>query len=111
MMLLSGCEEEPPQHLRVAGGNPELGRLLVGSFGCNACHEIPGIGQPQGSVGPTLVGFGRRAYIAGRLPNRPATLTAWLQDPPAFEPETAMPAVGLDEAEARHIAAFLYELR
>jgi cytochrome c1 len=38
-------------------------------------------------------------------------LTAWLRDPPAIDPATAMPALGLSEAEALDIAAYLYNLR
>lgn len=111
-LLLVGCEgDEPPPHLRVAGGDPESGRALIAAQGCTACHRIPGIRMPQGSVGPRLGNFGRRAYIAGHLPNRPAVLVAWLRDPPAIDPGTAMPALGLTEAEAQHIAAYLYTLR
>ena len=51
------------------------------------------------------------AYIGGVLPNRPMMLTAWLRDPPAIDPATAMPALGLSEAEARDMAAYLYRLR
>jgi cytochrome c1 len=112
LALVGGCERaDVPAHLRVAGGDPEAGRVLIAAYGCNACHRIPGIRQANGRVGPPLDGFGRRAYIAGRLPNRPAMLTTWLRDPTAIDPLTAMPAVGLSEAEARHIAAYLYTLR
>jgi cytochrome c1 len=84
---------------------------MVAAYGCTACHDIPGIGQVTGTVGPSLGAFGRRAYIAGRLPNRPAVLTMWVRDPTAIDPMTAMPVVGLSEAEARHVAAYLYTLR
>ncbi len=112
VLILSGCEGgEPPRHLRVAGGDPGTGRMLIAAYGCTACHRIPGIAMPQGSVGPQLEGFGRRAYVGGHLPNRPATLVAWLRDPPAIDPGTAMPDLGLSEVEARHIASYLYTLR
>jgi cytochrome c len=110
--LLAACgEAEVPAAQRVFGGSPELGRALIAAHGCNACHAIPGIGALAGSVGPPLAGFGRRAYIAGRLPNRPMMLTAWLLDPPAHDPATAMPAQGLSPPEARDVAAYLYTLR
>jgi cytochrome c1 len=110
--VLAACErEEAGAQYRVFGGNPEFGRALIADYGCTACHAIPGLGTFAGSVGPALDGFGARAYIAGRLPNRPTMLTAWLLDPPAIDPETAMPALGLTEAEARDIAAYLYTLR
>jgi cytochrome c len=34
----------------------------------------------------------------------------WLVDPPAMKADTAMPAVGLGERDARDIAAYLYTL-
>ena len=109
--VLGACEDEVPAQFRVIGGDPEVGRTLIASYGCAACHAIPGIAAFVGTVGPSLAGFAGRAYIAGRLPNRPMMLTAWLRDPPAIDPATAMPNVGLSEAEALHVAAYLYTLR
>ena len=112
LALLGACEgEEVPAQLRVIDGSPEFGRALIADYGCTACHAIPGLGAFTGTVGPALDGFGARAYIAGRLPNRPMMLIAWLRDPPAMDPGTAMPALGLTEAEARDVAAYLYTLR
>jgi cytochrome c2 len=112
LLLIGACERaEVPAELRVLDGAPEVGRVLLAGHGCTACHLIPGVAGPTGPVGPSLDGIGRRAYIAGRLPNRPMLLTAWLRDPPAFDPATAMPALGLSEAEARDMAAYLYTLR
>lgn len=110
-LIAAACGEEVPAQQRVFGGDPDEGRLLVARYGCAACHRIPALRLRDGSVGPTLEGFGRRAYIAGRLPNRPGVLTRWLRDPPQLDPMTAMPPQGVGEAEARHIAAFLYTLR
>jgi cytochrome c len=111
LALLGACEEDVPAHLRVVDGDPDRGRALIASYGCTACHAIPGVAAFVGTVGPPLAGFSRRGYIAGRLPNRPMMLTAWLRDPPAIDPATAMPDLGLSEAEARHVAAYLYTLR
>lgn len=109
-LLTAGCDE-PPEHLRIVGGDPAAGRALIVRYGCAACHRIPGIRTMSGSMGPSLEDFGRRSYIAGRIPNRPDRLTRWLRDPPSVDPQTAMPALGLDETEARHVAAYLYTLR
>ena len=78
--------------------------------GCAACHVIPGIDWPQGTVGPSLEGFAARPMIAGRLPNQPDVLTAWLIDAPSLSPGTGMPPMPLTEAEARDVAAYLYPL-
>ena len=37
-------------------------------------------------------------------------LVAWLRDPPAISPGTAMPNLDLTEAQARDMAAYLYTL-
>jgi cytochrome c1 len=92
-------------------GEEALGKRLVTQYGCGACHAIPEVPGAGGEAGPTLEGFGKLSYIAGRIPNQPARLTAWLLDQPALKPGTAMPAMGLTEQEARHMAAFLYTLK
>ncbi|MEL6648628.1 MAG: hypothetical protein AAFQ05_13195, partial [Pseudomonadota bacterium] len=52
-----------------------------------------------------------RAYVAGVLPNEPGGLVRWLVDPVAHSPMTAMPDLGVTEADARDMAAYLYTLR
>jgi cytochrome c2 len=94
-----------------AGGDATTGKQLVTQYQCGACHAIPGIRGAGGEAGPSLEGFGKLSYIAGRIPNQPDRLAAWLLDPPALKPGTAMPALGLTEQEARHMAAFLYTLQ
>jgi len=96
----------------VRDGDPARGRRLVasGAHGCAACHTIPGIRAARGVVGPPLGGLARRSFIAGGLPNNASALVAFLQDPPAFVPNTGMPNVGLRLEEARDIAAFLSTL-
>jgi cytochrome c2 len=101
---------EPPTFLRVSGGEPEQGRDLIYAYGCGACHTIEGIRGARGTVGPPLVDFAERTLLAGILPNTPRHLVPWLVNPVALDPQTGMPAVGLTDAEARHIAAYLYTL-
>ena len=108
---VTGCGDiHPPSHLRVPGGNPEIGRQLVQKLGCGACHTIPRVAGAHGMVGPPLESFAHRAIVAGHLPNVPRTLVPFLIDPPALRPATAMPNLGLQPAAARDIAAFLYTL-
>lgn len=87
--------------------DPERGRRLIAERGCIACHTVPGVSGPASHVGPRLDNMARQAYVAGVLPNTPDNLARWLLDPPAINPRTAMPATGLQAAEARDIAAFL----
>ncbi|MDQ2634797.1 MAG: hypothetical protein M3Y78_13795 [Pseudomonadota bacterium] len=64
----------------------------------------------RGIVGPKLEGFAQRTMLAGVVANVPRNLVPWLMDPPAINPRTAMPFMGIDETQARDIAAFLYTL-
>jgi cytochrome c1 len=61
-------------------------------------------------VGPPLNAWSERQYIAGNLQNQPDNLIAWIMNPQAIEPGTAMPNMNIDEQEARDIAAYLYTL-
>lgn len=110
-VLTAGCSEPGvPEHLRVPGGDRENGRRLVLAYDCGACHTIEGVLSARGIVGPKLEQFAQRTVLAGVVANVPRNLVPWLMDPPAINPGTAMPAMGIDEAQARDIAAFLYTL-
>ena len=49
--------------------------------------------------------------IAGVLPNTPANLVRWIQEPQAVTRATPMPNMGLTDQQSRDIAAYLYTLR
>lgn len=113
LLVLGACGEEagaPPPHLRVAGGAPERGREALRTHACGSCHVIPGLRGAVAWVGPPLTEWARRGYVAGRLPNTPENLVPWLVDPQAVSPGSAMPNLGVTEAEARDMAAYLYTL-
>lgn len=113
LLLAAGCRggrQTPPAEI-VPGGSPSAGARLIASYRCGACHTIPGITGADGLVGPPLTLFARRTYVGGELPNTPPNLIRWIRNPPAVEPNTAMPALGLSEQQARDVAAYLYTLR
>lgn len=110
---LAGCtggHATTPYTLAVAG-NPQRGRELIVHYGCGSCHTIPGIYTARGLVGPPLYFWSRRTMIAGEMPNTPANLMRWIENPPALEPNTAMPDLGVTPPQARDIAAYLYTLQ
>lgn len=107
--LLAGCSESPPK-LQVDGGEAGRGKAAIERYGCPACHTIPGIPGYGANVGPPLGKLASRAYVGGVLPNLPHNLVRWLQDPPAIAPRTVMPNLGVSEAEARDMAAYLYSV-
>jgi cytochrome c2 len=104
---LAGCHQ-PPASEPLTGGNPRVGEKLIESFGCAACHEIKGVPQGQSQVGPSLKDIRKSSYVAGVLPNSAGNLMKWIQHPQAINPRTAMPELGVTEAQARDIAAYLY---
>ena len=96
---------------RAADGDPAHGAELIASQGCGSCHQVPGVDGADGRVGPPLDGFAERTYIAGELTNTFDNLVQWIMDPQEIEPGTAMPDLGIDEEQARDLAAYLYTLR
>ena len=95
----------------VPGGDAGRGEDALRAYGCSACHSIPGVAGAHGTVGPPLDSFAERDYVAGTLRNTPANLILWIQNPQEIEPGTAMPDLGVSEADARDIAANLFTLR
>jgi cytochrome c1 len=55
--------------------------------------------------------MGRRKLIAGVLPNNPENMVRWLRSPQSVSPHSAMPDIGLSDADARDIAAYLASLK
>lgn len=106
-ILVAGCGK-PPSSEPLTGGNPRVGKRLIESFGCASCHQIKGVPQGRSQVGPSLKEIRGSSYLAGVLPNSAANLEKWIQHPREVNPRTAMPELGVTEAQARDIAAYLY---
>jgi cytochrome c len=112
LAALTGCERRHERAMYVvAGADATRGPSLIRTYGCHGCHVVPGVTGADGLVGPPLTHWSRRTYIAGELPNTPANLVAFIVDPRAFRPRTAMPATGISREEASDIAAYLYTIR
>ncbi|HEY0243909.1 MAG TPA: c-type cytochrome [Gemmatimonadaceae bacterium] len=118
--LLARCSAEKPAGpatpagataAPVATGDADAGKKLIDQYSCISCHKIPGFEGPQGSMGPSLEAFASRKAIAGGIPNEPKTVTAYLQNPQAVDPQNRMPPLGITEPEARDITAYLLTLK
>jgi mono/diheme cytochrome c family protein len=106
-LTANGCKP-PPDAERVAPlASADRGKAAIERVGCAACHTIDGVAWPQGKTAPVLKDLGRRALIAGRLPNRPDVLAAFVRNAPALVPGTTMPAMPLSQREALDVAAYL----
>jgi cytochrome c len=108
-MAVWGLHRHPTQGVwHVSGANPERGRALIRKHGCGACHVVPGVGGAVGMVGPQLDRMRDQIYVGGVLPHTPENLTFWIANPKQADPLTAMPDLGVSEADARDMAAYLY---
>ena len=96
---------------QVPEGDPTRGATLIYQYGCGTCHEVPGIEDAHGRVGPKLANLSRRTILAGQLPNNPDNLMLWIEHPQKVRPGNDMPELGVSESDARDIAAYLYSLR
>lgn len=90
-------------------GDPNAGRTLFATKGCPGCHTVQHVPTANGAVGPNLTNVVLRPTLGGdRLENTPDNMAHWIMDPPGMKPGTAMPNLGLNQQEARDIAAFLF---
>ena len=112
-LLLAACsgDREPRAYVTRNGGDARRGAAVIANYHCGACHRIPGVPGAAGTLAPPLDAFARRGFVAGRMPNTAPNLERWLRDPPALDARTAMPRLGLTDAEARDPAAYLLTLR
>jgi cytochrome c len=94
----------------VPSGDPGRGAHLIEQYGCGSCHTVPGVEGADALVGPPLIKFGSRSYIAGELSNNGENLQRWIKDPQGVEPGTAMPNLSVTDVDARDIAAYLFTL-
>lgn len=95
----------------IAGGDPDRGKAAIPRYGCPACHTIPGIEGANAMVGPPLTQIAVRQYLGGHLQNTPANMVRWIQHPQQIDPKNAMPELGVTDADAKDIVAYLYTLK
>lgn len=113
LTLALGCSRvETSSAPPAPAGNAERGRQLIAQYACNVCHIVPGTNGPQGRLGPSLAGVASRPAISnGVVHNTPANLRQFIQRPSSLNPQSAMPPIGLPDADAQDITAFLLTLR
>lgn len=110
VLALSPARSRLDQPDNVAFGDPERGRDVIAQAGCGACHTIPGVVGADALVGPPLVEWSQRSFIAGNLENNPGNLARWIMDPQAVEPGTAMPDLDLTRQQVEDVVAYLFTL-
>jgi cytochrome c oxidase subunit II len=93
-----------------AVGSPDTlaGSKLFAAKACSSCHSLNAVKPMKGLVGPNLANVGARRYIAaGTLLNTDENRARWIQHPWSFKHGAVMPELGLSEADARTLAAYL----
>jgi cytochrome c oxidase subunit II len=87
------------------------GRDVFLRSSCVLCHAVQGT-SAAARTGPDLTHVAsRRRIAAGRLPNNPATLSAWIADPQSIKPGSRMPATSLPAEDLTALTAWLASLR
>lgn len=82
------------------------GSQLFMMKGCIGCHSLNAT-VPMG-IGPNLAGIGQRRFIAaGWLENTDANLAKWIQHPQTVKHGVLMPDLGVTDAEAQSLVAYL----
>jgi cytochrome c len=113
LLALASCQQAELERKAEAmtGGNARRGVEAINRHGCATCHTIPGVPGATALVGPNLQQVASRMYLAGVLPNTPDNMMRWIQHPRDVDPLTAMPDLGVNDADARDIASYLYTLK
>jgi cytochrome c oxidase subunit II len=101
---------EQSRAAQIAGPISE-GRKIFERTACINCHTVAGTAA-NGHFGPDLTHLMSRDTIAsGAVPNTPANLRRWIQDPDAIKPGCKMPAMGLSDPELDAVTQYLETLR
>lgn len=80
----------------------ESGERLFTRKGCVACHALKGHEGADGTLGPDL-----SKLFKAKPAHDPKELAAFIRDPQAERPGSAMPTFGLSQAQAEALAAYL----
>jgi len=99
-----------PKPAAAAASSPQYaeGEKLFTAKGCIACHSLVAVNAPKGMVGPNLANVGARSHIAaGTLKNTDQNLAHWIRDPQGIKKGVLMPNLGVTEAEAQALVAYL----
>ena len=87
------------------------GRAVFQHSVCISCHTVAGT-VATGRFGPDLTHLASRDTIAsGSLPNTPANLRAFIDNPAAFKPGALMPAMHLNQHDLDAVTAYLSTLK
>ena len=92
-------------------GSAAAGRAIFEHIACISCHTVTGT-VASGRFGPDLTHVASRDTIAsGAVPNTPANLRAFIDNPATFKPGSLMPAMHLNQHDLDAVTAYLTTLK
>lgn len=100
---------EPSVPMAAVAAQIAHGKELLSQRGCVSCHQVTGAGvasPPKNDPVVRTLGLAPDLRFA-RERSDPGTLMRWLLDPVKVKHDAAMPNLGLSEADAHDLAAFL----
>jgi cytochrome c oxidase subunit 2 len=87
------------------------GRAVFQHTACISCHTVAGT-VATGTFGPDLTHVASRDTIAsGAVPNTPANLRAFIDNPASFKPGCLMPPMHLNQHDLDAVTAYLTTLK
>jgi len=96
--LLAASEKDYKLPVKYESGNPDKGKKLFESVGCQGCHELNGKGEV---FGPDLSRIGNKVNADW--------LVTWISHPHTYNEKSKMPDLRLDEDQASDIASYLIQ--
>ncbi len=98
---------------RAGNQNPSAaqGRAVFEHNACISCHTIAGT-VANGRFGPDLTQVASRDTIAsGSVPNTPANLRTFVDNPAHFKPGVLMPPMHLNDRDLDAVTGYLVTLK
>jgi cytochrome c2 len=86
-------------------------KTVFRQYACHSCHRIEGVVGPRSHVGPALVDWSKRKYLAGSVPNTEENLVRFITAPHSIRPGSLMPDLHVAPAHAHEMARYLLELQ
>lgn len=96
--LLAASEKDYKLPEKFKSGDPDKGKELFESIGCQACHKLKGIGE---LFAPNLSNIGEKVSADW--------LVSWLSSPRDYNHQSTMPDMRLDVEQASNIASYLIQ--
>ena len=105
----AGAQRQPAPD--PADDTAKRGRELFMSGSCMMCHAIQGTPASARKAPDLTHVASRRRLAAGRIPNTPSDLAAWIADPQRIKPGANMPAHPLPGDDLQALVAYLETLK